>query len=348
MRIALLSMYLPGTHRSKTGGVFYFSHHLANALVDAGNEVTVVSLDKKPKDATYHVITVKIPSFFHNSRFFKYYIYPFMLNQIDFSNFDIIHSNGDDWALFSSNKKILRTFHGSALQEAKHSQNLIRKINHYLLYLLEQLSLYKVNMAIGVSRNTTKDFKKIDDIIYNPINDIFFNYNNLTKSQNPSILFVGTIEGRKRGSLLIEQFLSTVLPKNPSAILTIVAEKKIEHPNIRSFTYVDDETLVQLYRESWVFCLPSSYEGFGIPYVEAMASEAVVVATDNPGAKEVLKDGEFGFIVKETELGNTLNILLNNKSIREEYIQKGKKRAQDFKMKTIVNKYMEAYQKCLN
>ena len=42
---------------------------------------------------------------------------------------------------------------------------------------------------------------------------------------------------------------------------------------------VSDAELVDLYRSSWLFCLPSSYEGFGIPYAEAMANGCPVVAT---------------------------------------------------------------------
>ena len=59
-------------------------------------------------------------------------------------------------------------------------------------------------------------------------------------------------------------------PADPGAGITVLGR-------------LDDEELAREYRAAWVFCLPSSYEGFGIPYAEAMASGTPVVATPNPG-----------------------------------------------------------------
>lgn len=347
MRIALLSMYLPNSKRLKTGGVFYFVHNLANALVDAGNEVTVITLDAKPNDVKYNVITINLPKLFKNSRFYKYYIYPIMLNKVDFSLYDIINSHGDDWALITK-RPLLRVFHGSAKEEAKNSKSMIRKINHYVLYMLERFSEFKSVCSLGVSKNTLLDFPQTEKVIYNSISAKFAENKDFQKTTNPTVLFVGTLEGRKRGNELVSQFINEVVPKYPSATLSIVAEKEIKHPNIKSYSAVDEETLIKLYRESWIFCLPSSYEGFGIPYVEAMASESVVVATDNLGAREVLEDGKYGLIVSIGALGKSLLDLIENEDKRVQYVQRGKIRAKDFSMDKIIKQYMEAYRECLN
>ena len=50
------------------------------------------------------------------------------------------------------------------------------------------------------------------------------------------------------------------------------------------------ERLIELYQQAWLFCLPSSYEGFGVPYIEAMSCGTPVVATPNAGAREVLEE----------------------------------------------------------
>ncbi len=52
------------------------------------------------------------------------------------------------------------------------------------------------------------------------------------------------------------------------------------------------EKLCELYQRAWILCLPSTYEGFGVPYIEAMASGTVAVASPNPGAKEILDNGK--------------------------------------------------------
>ncbi len=54
---------------------------------------------------------------------------------------------------------------------------------------------------------------------------------------------------------------------------------------------------IQLYSNAQVFCCPSVYEPFGIINLEAMACRAPVVASSTGGIKEVVVDGETGFLV---------------------------------------------------
>jgi starch synthase len=54
---------------------------------------------------------------------------------------------------------------------------------------------------------------------------------------------------------------------------------------------------IQLYTHAAVFCCPSIYEPFGIINLEAMACETPVVASAVGGIKEVVVDGETGFLV---------------------------------------------------
>ena len=60
---------------------------------------------------------------------------------------------------------------------------------------------------------------------------------------------------------------------------------------------VDKATVIQLYSQAAVFCCPSIYEPFGIINLEAMACETAVVASAVGGIKEVVVDGETGFLV---------------------------------------------------
>ena len=54
---------------------------------------------------------------------------------------------------------------------------------------------------------------------------------------------------------------------------------------------------IELYSHAAVFCCPSIYEPFGIINLEAMACETAVVASAVGGIKEVVVDGETGFLV---------------------------------------------------
>ena len=55
--------------------------------------------------------------------------------------------------------------------------------------------------------------------------------------------------------------------------------------------------LVALYRRVSVFCLPSVDDGFGMVVLEAMREGVPVIVTENVGAKDLIRDGEQGFIV---------------------------------------------------
>ena len=92
------------------------------------------------------------------------------------------------------------------------------------------------------------------------------------KEPTPTILFVGTYEHRKRGRLLMEVFADEVRPTMPDARLWMVCSDAPPAPGVEVLGRLTDEELAERYRRAWVFCLPSTYEGFGVPYIEAMAS----------------------------------------------------------------------------
>lgn len=59
--------------------------------------------------------------------------------------------------------------------------------------------------------------------------------------------------------------------------------------------FVDEPTLQRLYREAWLFVMPSLYEGFGIPLLEAMASGTPVVCSNTTSLPEVVGDAGWLF-----------------------------------------------------
>jgi glycosyltransferase involved in cell wall biosynthesis len=160
---------------------------------------------------------------------------------------------------------------------------------------------------------------------------------------------VGTWAGRKRGRLVAQAFRDAVAPALPTAELWLVAEDvPAGAPTwLRSFGRVSDHALRELYRRAWVFALPSSYEGFGIPYVEAMASGLPVVATANPGARYVTDDGRAGRLVRDEQLGSALLGLLRDTGERERLATAGLARSRDFSLDSVVDSYERLYREVL-
>ncbi len=158
----------------------------------------------------------------------------------------------------------------------------------------------------------------------------------------PTILFVGTYKNRKRGKLLMEIFAKQIRPAIPDAKLWMVCSDA-PSPGVEVLGRLSDEELADRYRRAWVFCLPSTYEGFGVPYIEAMASGTPVVVSPNVGAREVLGDGHFGLIATDDELGRELISFLTEPEKRRRFANAGLAGSRRFSWPNVVAQYEQVY-----
>ena len=105
------------------------------------------------------------------------------------------------------------------------------------------------------------------------------------------------------------------------------------------YTGIDDSQLAALYRRAWLCVSPSSYEGFGLPYIEAMACGTAVVATPNPGSREVLGDAHPACLPADEAFGQTVLELLANERARRALEVDGLARARRFSLSTMLDRY---------
>jgi glycosyltransferase involved in cell wall biosynthesis len=343
VRIGFFNSSLPQPGR-KPGGVDKHLHRLANVLQDAGHEVTFYTYSEAPADARYAVVQLA-PSRFATSMLARTTLVPLRLNLLDTSDLDVLHLHGDDWFFLRRRLPTVRTFYGSALYEARKATRLRRRVSQYVTFALELLSsrlatsTYSLIPEEGVPYRTRG---------YLPCGVGAAPQEAPADEETPSILFVGTWNGRKRGRLLHETFVREVRRRRPGAELVMVSDHCEPADGVRWRPSPSDEELRELYLRASVFCLPSSYEGFGIPYIEAMATDTPVVATDNPGARFVLDDGAAGLIVRDDELGDSLAGLLGDPARRSELARAGRKRVQEFAWPRIVQAHESAYREAIS
>ena len=342
MRIALFHTTLPERGR-KVGGVEVAVHRLANALSETGkDEVTVFSLSPIPPDAMYrHVQLFSKMPYLLEKRALRLFILPLALNFVDFDGYDVIHLHGDDWFFFNRGTPSVRTFHGSALFEARNATSFKRRIAQHIIYPLEHLAahLASTKMAVGPE---TADIYSAPYIVDNGVNIDIFHPG--SKTECPSVLFVGTWEGRKRGKFLYDVFTGYVLDNVPDATLYMVTDTCQVHERVVHVSFPDDDLLADLYRRAWVFAYPSTYEGFGIPYVEAMASGTAILTSPNPGAGYVLDDGYFGMLVNDEDFGKQLVEILAKPELRAVFQRKGLERAASFLWSNVAASHRLIYQ----
>ncbi len=343
-RIALLQRFLPPR---SPGGVGHFTDGLANALAARGHDVTVFSADPAAPDARYDVVRIG-----ERSGAAAPIAFPFWAARVDYRDFDVLHAQGDDqWIPPTRRPATVRTLHGSSLLEAVHNGVRLgsprRALLHLYFYAWELLAVLRADAVAAVSAHTAQFYPRVDRVIPNGIDLDRYSGRIATKSAVPSVLFVGDLDSRKRGRWLLDVFREQVRRQIPTCELWLVGADDVRDEGIRAFGRVDRDRLVDLYRQAWVMCLPSSYEGFGRPYAEAMAAGTAVVATPNPGAREVLVDGQFGVMAGDDELGAALCRVLGDRELRDEYGRRGLGRAREYAWDRVAAQYEALYDTAL-
>jgi starch synthase len=192
---------------------------------------------------------------------------------------------------------------------------------------MERTAIQDADAIIAVSRGTKADIERaypdVDPerihVIYNGIDLAEYQKTSQTKALTdygvdpnvPYVLFVGRITRQKGVTHLVDAI--RYLPPETQVVLCAGApdtpeiademRKKVEearrdHPHIIWIEkMVTKQETIQLYSNCRVFCCPSVYEPFGIINLEAMACRAPVVASSTGGIKEVVVDGETGYLV---------------------------------------------------
>ena len=199
---------------------------------------------------------------------------------------------------------------------------------------IEKTALEMADAVIAVSGETKRDLERLFKVrpdrlhvIYNGVDlEEYRKIDStaaLTKygidSGKPFLLFVGRITRQKgiihlvRAIEYMEPGFQIVLcagapdtPEIGAEMKEAVEKMKAKRPGIIWIDeMVDKQTVRELYSHAAVFCCPSIYEPFGIINLEAMACETAVVATAVGGIKEVVVDGETGFLVPIDQMGES-------------------------------------------
>ncbi len=205
-------------------------------------------------------------------------------------------------------------------------------------------SRYAVNNCMSIiatSISTKKDLIKIYGadpskikVLYPSVADMFNAKGKKFKNAKPYFLYVGALKKTKNIKGLIESFNNfskkTKLKYElliagggylSSDASSVLKEKNIK--NIKFLGFVKDDILAQLYRGATAFVSPSFYEGFGMPFLEAMKSGAPVIGSNKSSIPEIV--GGAGILVDPNDfekissamLSVTIDSKLKNKMTKE-------------------------------
>jgi len=119
---------------------------------------------------------------------------------------------------------------------------------------------------------------------------------------------------------------------DPSYTAAIYRQIKALHLGavVRLHGALQDRLLEEAYHRAQVMVLPSSYEGFGIVYLEAMSSGLPCIASTSGAAGEIITNGETGFLVPQEDaaaLSERLQELAGDPDLRQRMSLAARRRA---------------------
>jgi glycosyltransferase involved in cell wall biosynthesis len=164
----------------------------------------------------------------------------------------------------------------------------------------------------AVSESTAEDLtaRGVDPrdvrVIYNGVDSAFFTPAPGTRSPTPLFVYLGRLKRYKGVDTVMRAFARLA---RPDAVLEI-AGKGDDEPRLRRLAasldlgervrflgFISEEEKLALLRRAWALALASPKEGWGITNLEAAACGTPVVASNSPGIRESVRDGETGILV---------------------------------------------------
>jgi glycosyltransferase involved in cell wall biosynthesis len=167
--------------------------------------------------------------------------------------------------------------------------------------------------------------------------------------ERPFIVSVGTVEPRK-GLDTLARAMRAVRAAEPDLDLAVVgpsgwlAVPGLDAPGIHRLGTVDERTLDAIYRNALACAVPSRYEGFGLPALEAMARGCPVIASNATSLPEVV--GSAGTLVPVGDAeawAHAIVETVRDTSVRAEMARRGRERAAGFTWLGSAHAHAAAY-----
>ena len=266
---------------------------------ESGSDVYVERLSQELRERGVDVVV----SWFDH----LYEIIPILLKKVPAPpNIDVIHANS--WSAFAFRREhiplVVTMHHLVHDREYAPYRSFAQAAYHTLLIRnYERKSIRVAEKVIAVSDYTAKVTEKYFgsgkiSVIYNGIDTDYFSPGPASgfDSQHFNLLFVGSPSRRKGFDFLVRIMgelgsgYQLYYTSRPGRFRSSISE------NCISLGKLDEDQLLEAYRNCDVLVFPSRYEGFGYVVAEAMACGKPVIAARTSSLPELIENGKNGIL----------------------------------------------------
>lgn len=378
MKISFLTPEYPHPKTGNSGGIGTSIKNLTLGLLKQGASVRVLVYGQK-EDAVFDdngvlIQQIKNVKFKGLSWFFTRKKIERIINEL-YSNKEIDVVEASDWTGITSFIKpdkcqIIIRLHGCDTYFCHLDNRPVKWVNKFhekralqnadALLSVSQFTADTTNMVFGLNKKFT--------IIPNSIDVDLFQANHHHNHHQKNILYFGSLI-RKKGLLELPLIFNKVIEENPDAKLILIgkdvrdiisgnsstwkmmqelfSEQAIHNVKyLGSIPYNEIKSQIQ---QSIICIFPSFAEAFPVSWLEAMAMEKPIVASNIGWANEMIEEGEDGFLVHPKDhdvFATRVNTLLQDENLAKQIGKSARKKVETFfNIKVLAKQNIEFYQK---
>jgi glycosyltransferase involved in cell wall biosynthesis len=224
-------------------------------------------------------------------------------------------------------------------------------------FLLDEAD-FVVAQSSNTKKNAEKYYKFKNEIKIIPLPYEKFDFKKISRKElnleddKIYLISVGRMVKRKGYEYLIKSLAG--LPKNINAIILGEGPEKENLLELAKKLRVEDRLILpgfvlegekfQYLDNADIYVLSSLHEGFGIVLQEAMQVGLPVVATNNGGQVDFIKEGENGFLVEPKNsklIAQKIEEIIKNDNLKNKISQKNRKDIDKFEIKKIGGDYLK-------
>ena len=375
MKIAFLTPEYPHSKTNRSGGIGTSIFNLARGLNDLGHKVSILvygqDSDDKFNDNEVTIYKIRNVKFKGLSLYLTQKKVERFINKL-YGEKEIDIVEAPDWTGFTAFVKpkcpLVVRLNGSDTYFCHLDNRRVKPINKYL----EKKALKNADAIISVSdftgRLTNKLFKINRDYVVIPNSIDFQAFVPNDNVQSNLILYFGTLI-RKKGLLELPHIFNKVIAQVPEVQLLLVgkdasdiasgsnstwnlmrplfsqkATGKVTYKGVVPYTKINE-----IIGSAGLCVFPSFAEAFPVSWLEAMAMEKPIVASNVGWAKEMIENGKEGYLVHpkdHQEFANKIVKILTDENFQKELGKSARKKVQNnFHIKIIAKRNVEFYNK---